>query len=253
MINNIILETRNITKYFGGIRALNNVSIKIRKGSITGIIGPNGAGKTTLFRVIAGFLKPTKGEVLLESKRIDGKPPHIVASMGVGFTFQVPQGFPSLSVLDNVIAAIGWRFYRGMGFIKRRTKSDIIGEAYKIIKKVGLEDYVERKAGELPLGLQKRLEIARALALDPKILMLDEPVAGMSAEEAMELAGLVRELNRGGLTVMLIEHNVPIAVELSDYMYVLHYGEVLAEGKPEEVTSDRRVIEAYLGAGYASG
>lgn len=249
----ILLETVKVTKYFGGLRALHNVSVKVERGRITGIIGPNGAGKTTLFKVIAGFLKPTSGMVFFEGERIDRKPPHEVAVKGIAFTFQVPKGLPGLTVLDNIVAALGSRRYRGLGFLGIRVTRDIVNEAYRIASKVGLEDYVERSAGELPLGLQKRLEIARALALKPKLIMLDEPAAGMSVEEAEELRQLIKELNREGVTFMLIEHNVPFALDLSDYMYVLHYGEVLAEGRPEEVVLNKRVIEAYLGAGYAGG
>ncbi len=248
-----ILETKNITKYFGGIRALHNVSVRVEKGTVTGIIGPNGAGKTTLFKIIAGFLKPTTGVVLFEGERIDGRPPHIIALKGIAFTFQVPRGLPKMTILDNIVAALGAPLYRGVDFIRLRVSGDITSRAYEIARRVGLEDYVERLAEELPLGLQKRLEIARALALEPKLLMLDEPAAGMSVEEADELKELLRSLNKSGVTIMLIEHNVPFALDLSDYMYVLHYGEVLAEGKPEEVVADKKVIEAYLGAGYARG
>ena len=253
LLSQSILETDSATKYYGGIRALYNVSIKVAEGSITGIIGPNGAGKTTLFKIIAGFLKPTKGRVFFEGERIDGKPPHEVALRGIAFTFQVPRGLPKMTVIDNIIAALGGYWYRGIGFIRTRTRRNIVDKAYTIAEKVGLEKYTERLAEELPLGLQKRLEIARALALEPKLVMLDEPAAGMSAEEAEELKQLIKSLNREGVTIMLIEHNVPFAVELSDYMYVLHYGEILSEGKPDEVVSDKKVIDAYLGAGYARG
>lgn len=253
MGSGVLLETVRLSKYFGGIRALHEVSIRVKRGSVTGIIGPNGAGKTTLFRVIAGFLKPTSGMVFFEGERIDGKPPHDIAVRGVAFTFQVPRGLPGLTVLDNIIAALGSSKYRGLGFLGVRITRDVVSEAYRIAEKVGLEDYLERRVDEIPLGLQKRLEIARALALKPKLIMLDEPAAGMSGEEAEELKGLVRSLNREGVTFMLIEHNVPFALDLTDYMYVLHYGEVLAEGKPDDVVTDRRVIEAYLGAGYAGG
>jgi len=251
MSDSIILETVNLSKYFGGVKALHQVSIRVKRGRITGIIGPNGAGKTTLFRTIAGFYKPTSGKIFFEKREIQGKPPHKIALMGIALTFQVPKQFKELTVLENIIAALGGKSYTGFRFTGQWARRDVVREAYEIAETVGLEDYIDKPAKILPLGLQKRLEIARALALKPKIVMLDEPAAGMSREEAEDLKNLIRDLKNRGITILLVEHNVPFAVELSDYMYVLHYGTLLAEGEPEEVVRDKRVIEAYLGAGYA--
>ena len=248
----IILETINLSKYFGGVKALQGVSIRIKRGLVTGIIGPNGAGKTTLFRTIAGFYKPTSGKILFEGREIQGKPPHRIALMGIALTFQVPKQFPELTVLENIVAALGARSYTGLRFTGRWDKREVLEEAARIAEKTGLGEYLYTQAKILPLGLQKRLEIARALALRPKLVMLDEPAAGMSAEEAEELKQLVAGLRREGITVLLVEHNVPFAVGLSDYMYVLHYGQVLAHGAPEKVIRDPKVVEAYLGAGYAA-
>ena len=249
-----MLRLDNVSKHFGGVRALDGVSLSLREGRITGIIGPNGAGKTTLLRVMAGFYKPTRGRVYYRDRDVTSLGPHERARLGIALTFQIPRAPPEFTVGQLVQAAVGKAMYRGTALLAERDREEVWDRVHRVLERVGLSDYAEREASQLPLGLQKRLELARALALEPRVLLLDEPSAGMSPEEARELAGLVRDLNeREGLTIAIVEHNVPLATGLSHYMYVLHYGRLLSEGEPGEVLRDPRVIEAYLGAGYARG
>jgi len=248
----VILETKDLCKYFGGIRAVDGVNIKVRKGELLGVIGPNGAGKTTLFNLITGFYKPTRGKIIYEGKEIQGLPPAKIALMGIARTFQIVRPLKKLTVFDNVLIACGYRNYAGLSFIKRWDREEYFKKAEKIIKEVGLEDYMDNPAGTLPLGYLRRLEIARALALDPKIVLLDEVMSGLSVSEIEEIKDLIRKLKASGLTIIFVEHNVPVAVELSERMYVLNFGKVIAEGKPEEVIRNEKVIEAYLGEEYAA-
>jgi len=251
--NEVILHTEDLCKYFGGIKALDHVNIYVRKGEILGIIGPNGAGKTTLFNVITGFYRPTRGAVFFVGKKISGLHPAKIAKMGIGRTFQITRPFKNLTVLQNVIAACGRDAYFGLSFLKRYRTPEVVEEALRIIKDVGLTDYVDQPAKVLPIGHMRRLEIARALALKPKLLLLDEPTAGMSAKEIEEISELVRRLrDEMGITIMLVEHNMRVAMGLSDRMYVLSYGKVIAEGTPEEVRENPLVIEAYLGRSHAA-
>ncbi|MCE4612926.1 MAG: ABC transporter ATP-binding protein [Desulfurococcales archaeon] len=243
------LETLDLRKSFGGIRALDGVSIAVDKGSVVSIVGPNGAGKTTLFKCIAGYYKPDGGKILLKGEEVQGKRPPELVRRGVSVTFQVPRPFRGLSVLENILAAIGSPSYSGARFL-RRVSMDDYERARIIAETMGLERFLEMDASLLPLGLQKRLEIAKALAMEPELIMLDEPTAGMSREEARDVARIIEKLRDEGITVMLIEHNVPFAVSVSDYMYVLNYGKVLSSGIPREVIRDQRVVEAYLGRGY---
>ncbi|MEB3780692.1 MAG: ABC transporter ATP-binding protein [Desulfurococcales archaeon] len=253
-MGNVILETVNLSKYFGGIRALEDVNIIVKEGRIVGIIGPNGAGKTTLFKCIAGYHKPSKGKIIYQGREIQGMPPHGIVKLGISMTFQVPRPFKGLSVRDNIVAALGSRMYDGLRFMREWYKEEMLNKAEYIARLVGLEDYLDTDAGLLPLGLQKRLELAKALATNPRLLLLDEPAAGMSREEALDLKEIIVDVKKTvKLTIMVVEHNVPFAVDLSDEMYVLNYGVVLAHGDPQEVIRDRRVVEAYLGRGYISG
>lgn len=247
----VILETKDLCKYFGGIRAIDGVSIVVKKGELLGVIGPNGAGKTTLFNLITGYLKPDKGKIIYEGREIQGLSPATIASMGIARTFQIVRPFKNLSVLDNVLIACGLKSYSGLSFVKRWDRDEYLKKAENIIKRVGLEEYTHTPAKNLPLGHLKRLEIARALALNPRLLLLDEVVAGLNRTEIEEIKSVIKELRSMGLTIMLVEHNVPVAVELSDRMYVLNFGKVIAEGPPGEVIRNRQVIEAYLGEEYA--
>lgn len=251
-MDEVILETKDLCKYFGGIKALDEVNIKVKKGELLGVIGPNGAGKTTLFNLITGFYKPTRGKIIYEGKEIQGLPPAKIALMGIARTFQIVRPLKRLTVFDNVLIACGYRNYAGLSFVKRWDREEYFKKAEKIIKEVGLEDYMDMPAGTLPLGYLRRLEIARALALDPKIILLDEVMSGLSVSEIEEIKALIRKLKVSGLTIIFVEHNVPVAVELSERMYVLNFGKVIAEGKPEEVIRNKSVIEAYLGEEYAA-
>ncbi len=252
MEREVILETKDLAKHFGGVRAVDGVDIKVYRGELLGIIGPNGAGKTTFFNLVTGFLKPTRGKIIYEGREIQGLPPYRIARMGIARTFQIVRPLKNLTVFENVLTACGYRDYWGFSFVKPWDREDYLDKAERLLREVGLEDYAYKQAGTLPLGHLRRLEIARALAIDPKILLLDESMSGMSVEEIEEIKALIRRLRGKGLTILLVEHNVPVAVELSDRMYVLNFGRIIAEGKPEEVVRNKSVIEAYLGAGYAA-
>jgi len=252
MQGNIILRVESLSKNFGGIRALDNVNMVFEKTKITGIIGPNGAGKSTLLKVITGFYAPTKGKVIFENREIQGLPPHKITSLGISLTFQIPRIPKEFTVRELITASVGWNNYVSKKMLSSRENEFFLNEVEKILRVLGLEDYAEREAASLPLGIQKKIELGRALSMKPKIIMLDEPAAGMSHEEAQELANLIIELKKKyEITILLVEHNVPLAVELSNFMYVLHYGRILSFGPPEEVINDKKVIDAYLGAGYA--
>ncbi len=245
-----ILRVENVGKAFGGLRALHDVTIEVRRGEILGLIGPNGAGKTTLFNTICGVFPPDTGRIFLDDREITRLPTHRIAQMGIGRTFQIVKPFRNLSLERNVLAALGKdsinslspRSLLGVGLGERRQ------EVRRLLKLVGLEDYLDQTPRTLPLGHQKRMEISRALALDPKLLMLDEPFAGLSEEDIRPLVEVIKNLNRQGLPILLIEHNVPYVMELCHRLVVLNFGEVLCDGACEAVRSDSRVVEAYLGA-----
>jgi branched-chain amino acid transport system ATP-binding protein len=251
-LEKILLKTVNLTKDFGGIKAVDEVNIEVYKGELLGIIGPNGAGKTTLLNLITGILKPTKGKIIFNDREIQGMSPSAIARMGIARTFQIVRPFKRLSVFENVLIACGYRDYQGFSFIKKWKNDIYIKKAESLIRKLGLEDYMYTPAENLPLGYLKRLEIARALALDPKLLLLDEVTSGLSKGESEEIKYIVKELKKQGISIIFVEHNVPLTAELSDRIYVLNFGRVIAEGRPEEVIRDKKVIEAYLGEEYAA-
>jgi len=262
----ILVRSRGVTKTFGGLTAVNNVDFDIPRGSIVSLIGPNGAGKTTFFNMITGYYTPTAGEISFDGlaitkddgKKVKSKKPHEVTAMGIGRTFQNIRLFGAMSALDNVRVGLNvhlrshwWdSVLRTPGML--REEQAAIDEAMRLLKLVDLDDRAEAWARNLPYGDQRRLEIARALATRPKLLLLDEPTAGMNNSETREMTDFIRMLRaEQGLTVLLIEHDMRVVMGISDRVTVLDYGQVIAEGRPDEVRSNPRVIEAYLGRGAA--
>jgi branched-chain amino acid transport system ATP-binding protein len=240
-----LLEVEHLTKRFGGVRALDDVTLGVETAQLVGLIGPNGAGKTTLFNVVAGVMAPDGGRVLLRGRDITGLPPHVVCHAGIARTFQVVQPFARLTVLENVVA--GWLFgRRGAGGRIRRTLAE--DGARELLEYGKLGAKAGRPAGTLTLSERKRLEMVRALATGPDLLLLDEVLAGLNPQETEEMAVIVRRLVRDlGLAVVLIEHNVRAVMALSERVVVLNYGTVIARGEPAQVAGDPAVVAAYLG------
>ena len=235
-----LLECRQVTVRFGGLRALRDVDLTCRQGEILGLIGPNGSGKTTLFNVITGVLRPEQGAVYLDGKNITGQPPHRICHDGIARTYQLVRPFSSLSPHENVLA--GLAFGRAIG-----DRLDAGQEALRLLALVGLADHADHQSSGLTLVQRKRLEIARALGTSPRLLLLDEVVAGLNPAETESMLDLIGGLRREGLTLIVIEHNMRVVMGLSDRVVVLHHGEKLAEGPPDEVSRDPAVVAAYLG------
>lgn len=248
-----VLRVENVTQRFGGLTALDHINMRVESGEIIGIIGPNGAGKTTLFNVVTGIYQPTEGQVYLEERNITGLKPHEIAEAGFARTFQNIRLFKKLSVMDNVAAGRHLREKSNLfdalfhtGRYKREQKEAEI-RCEEILRLMNLWEDRYLLASSLPYGNQRRLEIARALATEPKLLLLDEPAAGMNEQETNELREMVLQLKRMGYTILLIEHDMKFVMNICDRIYVLNHGEPIADGTPDEVTHNTSVIEAYLG------
>ena len=246
----ILLSVENISKKFGGLQAVDHVSFQIHPGDILGLIGPNGAGKTTCFNMISGIYKPSSGEIYLDGQRIDGLPPHSIARLGIGRTFQIVKPFSNLSVLENILVALGVQHYASLLDITHKWRSpSVVDEGMDILKRVGLESYAFKQSATLPLGDLRRLEIGRALALNPKLLLLDESFSGLRQEQIVKMEEFVLSLVSQGVSILLIEHNMKVAMKLCNRIVVLDHGRWLTEGSPSDVTLNPDVIEAYLGKG----
>jgi ABC-type branched-subunit amino acid transport system ATPase component/ABC-type branched-subunit amino acid transport system permease subunit len=236
--NDVVLEIRNLSRSFGGLKAVQDVSFKLRRNEILGIIGPNGAGKTTLFNLMNGFLRPGTGEILLDGREMSGRKPHELCEAGIGRTFQIMRPFLRMSISDNVVVG---------AYIRAKTDAEARQLAAEAIARVGLSDIAERVASELTTKELRLMELARALAGQPRILLLDETLAGLGHDEANEVVGVIQRLARDGMTIAIIEHTMQAMVRLVDSFLVLDHGAVIVEGEPQAVTRDSRVIEAYLG------
>jgi branched-chain amino acid transport system ATP-binding protein len=238
-----MLEVIGLSKTFGGLKAVQDASLKVDRGEIVSLIGPNGAGKTTLFAMISGFLKPDSGSVRYGGRDLVGMKPHEICLLGVVRTFQVVQPFANLSVRENI--AVG-------AHARIRLRADALGRAAEIGGRLGMGKMLDQPAGALTVAGRKRLELARALATEPDLLLLDEVMAGLTPTEVSEVVNLVRGIQEAGTTILLIEHVMQAVMSLSDRTYVLNQGRIIAEGTPKSITSTPEVIEAYLGHGAAA-
>lgn len=250
------LRVENVTMNFSGVIAIKNVNLAIEEGEIHSVIGPNGAGKTTLFDIISGVIKPTSGKIYLNSDNITGLAPHKICQKGISRTFQNIRLFKKMTVLENVLVAYEKRTERGIlskllkGLSQDRKKTDNKNNnegVLEILKFMGLEVEINKLGNSLSYGKQRMLEIARAVASNPQIILLDEPTAGMNGSEINKVCESIYKLNNFGLTIICVEHNMNVVMDISDKIFVLNFGEKIAEGKPEEIKNNEKVIEAYLG------
>jgi branched-chain amino acid transport system ATP-binding protein len=237
-----MLEVSDVTKRFGGLTAVAAASLEARAGEITALIGPNGAGKTTLFGIIAGFIPAERGSVRFAGQEILGVPPHLLARRGLVRTFQIVQPFVGLTVRENI--AVGCQ-------LREASRSTALREAAEVARRVGMGDLIDRPVGALTISGRKRLELARALATKPCLLLLDEVMAGLNPTEISEMVPLIRAIRDSGVTLLLTEHVMQAVMSLAERVYVLNDGRIIAEGRPAEIVADVRVVEAYLGHGAA--
>ncbi|WP_313128161.1 ABC transporter ATP-binding protein [Anaerocolumna sp.] len=248
-----MLKLEDVTIKFGGLTAVNNVSLEIPEGSIFGLIGPNGAGKTTLFNLISGVYKPTSGKIYFQEKEIEGTTPYKVNELGIARTYQNINLFKKMTTLENVMVGCHTKSKAGIFdavFKTRRQREeerDIIEKSMNILEFMGLKDKAYYKASNLSYGEQRRLEISRAMASEPKLILLDEPAAGMNANEKLELNDTIQKMNKLGITVLLVEHDMKVVMNICDTVCVLNYGKRLCVGEPDYVQNNEEVIEAYLG------
>lgn len=249
-----LLEGKDLTMIFGGLTALDSVNIQINQGEILGLIGPNGAGKTTLFNLLTGVYSPSQGSIYFKNKEINNLKPYQITKLGIARTFQNIRLFGDMSVLDNVMIGQHCRTRTGIfGAIfrppaVREEEKSVKEKAMELLEFVGLADAAHEKAKYLPYGKQRKLEMARALATDPELILLDEPAAGMNPQETNDLIDLILKVNRMGKTVLLIEHDMKLVMGICQRVVVLDYGKKIADGTPEEVKNDENVLKAYLGA-----
>ena len=252
-----MLEVRQLCKSFGGVHAMQDVNFTVRSGAVHAVIGPNGAGKTTLFNLVSGVYEPTRGEILLDGENIAGLPPEALARRGMSRTFQNLQVCMNMTACENVMLGAHLRarssLLGGMFGATRRADAALRDEALRLIDEVGVGRHAHAHATQLSFGLLKRLEIARALASQPRLLLLDEPAAGLNDTETHEITELIRRIAAGGVTVLLVEHDMKMVMNISDHILVLDYGRTLAEGTPAEVRANPRVVAAYLGTEAVEG
>ncbi len=233
-----VLKLESVTVAFGGLVAVDTVSFQVAAGEIVGLIGPNGAGKTTVFNAVSGYYKPTRGHIAFLGRDITGRQPYALAAMGIGRTFQIVKPFAGLSVLENIIVASYLRYPR---------QAQARDKAWEVLRFIGLADRADVPAAGLTLAGRKRLEIGKALALEPKLLLLDEVVAGLNPTEADQTVHLILKIRDAGMTILIVEHIMRVIMKISTRIIVLNYGRMIAQGKPDEVARNREVIEAYLG------
>ena len=249
-----LLDVKNLTKHFGGLTAVGDVTMELHEGELVGLIGPNGAGKTTLFNLLTGVYEPSEGTVTLDGSLLNGKAPYKIASLGLSRTFQNIRLFKDMTVLENVLVGFAnhHKPHLFASFLRLpkyyQSEAELKAKALELLAIFNLDKDADTLAKNLPYGQQRRLEIVRALATEPKILFLDEPAAGMNPQETAELTQLISQIkDQFKITIMLIEHDMSLVMEVTERIYVLEYGRLIAHGTPEEIKNNKRVIEAYLG------